>query len=209
MDSPDSIAYYEHNAEAYARRSGTRIDLEPLERFTLLMGSGENAPRFPRVFDAGCGAGRDLKYFLTKGIDARGCDASARLAEMASRHTGAPVQKADLRLLSLAKGELDGIWAHRSLIHLAPDACRRVVASFFAALKPSGVLFLSMDEGEGVREDRADDPAGPARYFHLYRSDDVASLLRQHGFRILEVGKPTRDLDAGGAETIGYLARRI
>lgn len=192
----DSKPYYDHNAEAYARRTLHDLDRDALERFTRLLQPGA------RILDAGCGAGRDLKYFRHQGFEARGCDFSSRLAQIASRESGAPVQVTDLRLLSIPRGELDGIWAHRSLVHLPSDGCRRVMAAFFAALKPSGVLFLSMDEGEGTREDRADDRSGPPRVFHLFSPDDIGSLIRQHGFRILETGR-------GRPPTFGYIARRI
>lgn len=200
----NSLPYYEHNAERYAARTGPSLDIAALEAFISHLSSQLSRPSGASILDAGCGSGRDLRYFLSKGFKAEGVEASSKLAEIARKESGAPVRHSDLLFLSMPKESLDGIWANRSLIHLPNEGWRRVLASFFQCTKRGGTLFLSFDEGIGTRDDRQDDPEGPARTFHLQRADDVASLIRQHGFQVVAQG---HNLQA--PERIGFVARRI
>ena len=89
----------------------------------------------------------------------------------------------DIRFLTLPLESYDGIWAHRSLAELPNVGCQRLFALFFSALKPRGSLFVSTEK---------------------YSEDDFSSLIRQHGFQILSVGRnPER------AEERGFLCQRL
>jgi SAM-dependent methyltransferase len=193
-----TIAYYDHNQKRYFERTHGRLDQAALDEFCSRIPPGGT------VLDAGCGTGRDLRYFNRRGFQAEGFDASAEMVALARTQSGCRVWQADLMLLSLPKESYDAIWSHGVLSHLPAPGCQRATASFFAALKPGGVLFVSIQEGEGSTEDRTDDPSGPARTIHRYRSDDFASLLRQSGFRVLAQGKnPARP------DLLAFIAKRI
>ncbi len=194
----ETLSYYEKNAETYARRSLQKLDLAPLERFCDALSPSS------LILDAGCGAGRDLAYFLSRGHQAEGFDGSERLVEIARKNSGASVWRADYRLLSLQRSKYDGIWAHRSLIHLPAAGCQRALASFFVALRPAGSLFVSIETGAGERADRTDDPSGPARWIYAYDPDDFLSLVRQSGFQPLATGQ-----DPEHPSRLGIFARRL
>lgn len=194
----ETLDYYEHNGPRYQERTALRLDLAALREFCGRLPAGG------RVLDAACGAGRDLRYLKEAGFRAEGFDASPAMVELARRHSGANVWRADMLLLSLPRESYDGIWANRALIHLPPAGCQRVMASFFSALRPGGILFVSIEAGEGELRDRADDPSGPARWIYRYRMEDFASLLRQSGFQPLLVGA-----QVGAPERVGLLSRRI
>jgi predicted TPR repeat methyltransferase len=138
------------------------------------------------------------------GFQAEGFDASERMVAMARAQSGCRVWQADLMLLSLPKESYDAIWSHGVLTHLPASGCQRAMASFFAALQPGGMLFVSITEGEGISEDRMDDPSGPARTIHRYRSDDFASLIRQSGFQVLAQGRTQARPDQ-----LAFIAKRI
>ena len=194
-----SVAYYDHNAEKYAERSWGKLDQAALEEFV------SHLPRGARVLDAGCGAGRDLHYFSGKGLQAEGLDSSERLIQIArTRVPHATVKTGDLLFMNAVRESYDGIWANRSLLHLPPAGCQRVVASFFGMMKRGGILFICMEEGSGETQDRRDDPNGPARTFYRYPKDEVASLIRQNGFRLILEGKSSEY-----PERMGFLAKRI
>ena len=198
MPVNENLAYYEHNASAYAKRTRSRLDRDALQAFShRVLPQG-------RVLDAGCGSGRDLRELIQAGFQAEGVDFSPAMVEIARTYSSAPVACSDLQMLSLKRENLDGIWAHRVLIHLPPPSVQRVMGTFFAALKPGGILFTSIEEGQGTEEDRFDDPNGPARRFYLYPSNEFASLLRQSGFQLLAQGK---NLEA--SRQIGFIARRL
>ncbi len=194
----ETLDYYERNAEPYSARTRRRVDRDALQEFC------RHLPPAARVLDAGCGSGRDLREFLERGFLAEGFDGSARMAALATAHSGVPVRTRNLLLMSEPKEAYDGVWCHRTLLHLPPNGVQRVMNGFFACLKPRGVLFVSMEEGSGVHEDRTDDPSGPARHFHRYPADEVASLLRQSGFQALSQGRTQ-----GTPPTVAWIARRI
>jgi len=201
----ETLAYYSRNALLYAERSWKRIDLGPIKEFVSRLPSGA------RVLDAACGAGRDLSYFANQGFQAEGFDACPELVQYASEKSQSKVWQADLLLLSLPKESYDGIWANRCLIHMNPPGCQRTLASFFAALKPKGILYVSIEVGEPAEgepneiiQDRTDDAQGPARHIFRYRADDFASLIRQSGFQLLAQG---RELESTNKR--GFIARRL
>lgn len=194
----ETLDYYDRNWRQYEERTSSRFDSAALREFCGRLPAGG------RVLDAACGTGRDLRYFLKAGFQAEGFDASQAMVDLARRNSGAKVWQADLLLLSLAREGYDGVWANRALIHLPPAGCQRVMASFFAALRPGGILFVSSEAGEGQIPDRKDDPSGPARWIYRYPADDFASLIRQSGFRLLLIGN-----EVGAVERVGFLASRI
>jgi len=193
-----TIAYYDHNQKRYFERTHGRLDQAALHEFC------SRVPQGGRILDAGCGTGRDLRYFNRLGFQAEGFDASGEMVALARAQSGCRVWQADLMLLSLAKESHDAVWAHGVLSHLPAPGCQRAMASFFATLKTGGMLFVSINEGEGSSEDRTDDPSGPARTIYRYRSDDFASLLRQSGFQVVAQGK-----SATRPELLAYIAKRI
>jgi SAM-dependent methyltransferase len=154
----------------------------------------------PRVLDAGCGWGRELAWMRSRGWDAAGVDLSQQNVEEARRH-GLPVEQKDIRLLTLPKEALDGVFCHRTLSHLTLEETQRVLASFFQSLRPgSGLLFVSWirmaaPAAENSVEDapKSDswleptDPAGPPgpmTRLHAFSESAFLSLLRQSGFTV-------------------------
>ena len=82
-----SIEYYNNKADDFFE-STIDVNMQDLyDRFEEhLMPQGH-------VLDAGCGSGRDTKYFLDKGYVVDAFDASEELVRLASEHTGIEVKK--------------------------------------------------------------------------------------------------------------------
>jgi SAM-dependent methyltransferase len=193
--------YYDHNALRYRERTARDSDRAALTEFARLLKPGA------RVLDAGCGFGRDLATLSALGLAAEGLDRSPSMLELAREQApGARVWLADLRLLSLEKESLDGVWCNGVLSHLDATGCRRALASFFHAIRSQGILFVSLQtaDRETRLEDRRDDPAGPARELFRYPAPEVASLIRQSGFTLLAQGQ-----DLSRPDRVGFLARRL
>jgi SAM-dependent methyltransferase len=155
-----------------------KLDLDAIRAFTSQLAPGA------RILVAGCGTGLDLAYFARLGFKAEGFDPSEENVQTARKNSGCEVWRADPMLLSLARETYDGIWAHGTLIPLPPHGCQRVMGSFFAALKPGGILFVST-EGS-------------------YTRDEFASLVRQSGFGILIEGS-----EAANPKRFAFVARRV
>lgn len=144
-NSDNNMDYYEKNAKAFVE-STCRVDMQPLyQRFLPLL------PERAHILDAGCGSGRDAKYFSECGYQVTAFDASAEIAALAEKEIGQPVEVQRLQDIRY-KNQFDGIWACASLLHVPakelPDVFRRLAR----ALKPNGVIYCSFKYGRGEYE---------------------------------------------------------
>jgi SAM-dependent methyltransferase len=110
-----------------------------------------HVPDGGRILDAGCGSGRDTKYFLEHGYDVDAFDASPAMAHLASEYLGRGVRCMTFDDVDLVD-ELDGVWACSSLLHVPARKMQVTVARLAAALKPQGILYASFKYGAGEWE---------------------------------------------------------
>lgn len=76
-----------------------------------------------RIFlTLGCGAGRDTKYFLSRGYQVDAVDGSEQLCRIASEYTEIKVRQMLFQELD-EKEKYDGIWACASILHLPKNNC--------------------------------------------------------------------------------------
>jgi len=102
-----------------------------------------------KVLDAGCGTGRDLKFFLSHAFDAHGLDASQSMVEHSRTLIGDPRRVRHLMLQDYrdAEGSWDAIWAMASLIHVPRKEIAVVAARLLSSLRPGGLLFANFKSG--------------------------------------------------------------
>ena len=109
------------------------------------------------VLDLGCGPGRDLAYFKSKGLEAVGLDGSKEFVEMARAETDCKVLHQNFMGLDLPEKRFDGIFANASLFHVPSQELPSVLRKLYNTLKPCGVLFCSNPRGdnqEGFQSER-------------------------------------------------------
>lgn len=160
---------------------------------------GENG-RKKLILDAGCGTGRDVKYFLDRGLDIIGIDFSESIIEEAKRRvSNGDFKLMDMRNLGFPDNTFDGIWACASLLHLPKYEVKKVLVDFNRVLKPKGILFVLVREGKG--EKMVEDKYGP-RFFAFYSLMELRELLEKNGFEIVEIfskkdrlGRPFNEID--------------
>lgn len=134
------ISYYNDNAEAFC--AGTRAaDMsETRGRFLRYVQSDG------LILDAGCGSGRDSKYFLEHGYHVIAMDASEEICRLASAYLGQAV--GCRRFEEIAEKEIyDGIWACASLLHVPYVELPETIAKLGKALVDGGVLYASFKYG--------------------------------------------------------------
>lgn len=145
----DTLAYYDQHADAFVERTAN-LSMEHLyEPFLALL------PRGGRILDAGCGSGRDAAEFAKRGYLVTAFDGSSQMAKRASDRTGFEVLTMRFEAVDWQE-EFEGVWASASLLHLPSESLRPAVSRLVQALRPDGVLFVSIKEGEfeGEREER-------------------------------------------------------
>lgn len=145
----NSIGYYDKNSKDFYNRT-INADVQDLYQKFL-----KHVPEQGRILDAGCGVGRDSKFFLSRGYEVLPFDGSLEMVKLTSGLLG----KNALHMLFQDihfSGEFDAVWANASLLHVPYVNLREVIEGFHKALLPSGILFASFKYGTSMRrtEDR-------------------------------------------------------
>ena len=131
------------------------------------------------ILDFGCGAGRDTKYFLSRGYQVDAIDGSEQLCRIASEYTGIKVRQMLFQELD-EKEKYDGIWACASILHLPKKQLHEVLENMYAALKSEGWIYTSFKYGEFEGERNG-------RYFTDFTTDTFKDFIRDmHGLKIEE-----------------------
>jgi len=167
---------YRANAEAF--RDGTR-DHDVSQNIDALLRHIEARPPF-RILDLGCGPGRDLKAFTSRGHAAVGLDGAEPFVRMAREETGCEVLHQDFLNLDLPVEAFDGIFANAVLFHLPSREISQVLRKLHAALRSGGVLFSSNPRGNNQ------EGWSGARYGTWYDWPTWQELLKSAGFIELE-----------------------
>ena len=159
----DSLDYYERYAIPYYEQT---IDLdlsEIMKRFV------ECLPEGAEVLDLGCGSGRDTKALGEYGFYVTPMDGSAKMCELAEIYTDQEVLHLTFEQMDF-KEVFDGIWACASLVHVPGDEMRDIMRKVMEALKPGGVLYFSVYEGDR-------DGVYGGRYYCDYTEAELRRLL--------------------------------
>jgi 2-polyprenyl-3-methyl-5-hydroxy-6-metoxy-1,4-benzoquinol methylase len=159
-----TLAFYESQSERYAR-STAHVDMEALYGPFL-----RELPRGGSILDAGCGSGRDTKAFAERGYRVTAIDASPTLVRRAAAFTEQQCKVLVFQDLAF-RDEYDGIWACASLLHVPKRDVPDVLNRFTQALKPGGVLYISLKEGQGERTEE------DGRFFNYYTADAFREVI--------------------------------
>ena len=159
----DTITYYNQNASAYAKDTFSADCSAIQEKFMSKLASGA------KVFDFGCGTGRDALVFLQNEYDVIATDGSEEMCRIASENTGLTVEQLYFQDLDYQE-EFDGIWACASILHLSYQELTAVLPKMAVALKPGGIIYTSFKYGdfEGIRN---------GRYFCDFTEERFAGLI--------------------------------
>lgn len=137
--------YYEEHADNFFT-STVSVDMFPLyQQFLPLIPNGGS------LLDAGCGSGRDAKYFMEQGYEVTAIDASKALAHLASKHVGIPVHQMHFDEIPW-RNEFDAIWACASLLHVTRARLPSVMRKLLSSLTEAGVMYCSFKYGDSERD---------------------------------------------------------
>jgi SAM-dependent methyltransferase len=140
-------ALYDHIAPAYWVKFG--MDLDPthrqfMEKFLGRLGLQST------ILDAACGAGLYDGMLLEAGHSVLGIDQSDGMLAQAREHY--PQERfPDLRYAKMGLQEMefqaifDGVICMDALEHICPEDWPGILANFHKALKPGGILYITVD----------------------------------------------------------------
>lgn len=192
-----TICYYDEHADSYANRT-QYLDLSALYKpFRAVV------RKWGRILDAGCGVGRDTRYFIEHGYSVVSFDASRGMVHKCQEYPHAFCLNISFDEV-VFKEEFDGVWCCASLIHLKTTRAVEAVKRLTTALKSGGVMFLSVKFGSG--SDTSD-----GRFFQYYDEIAVEELYKSDSrLELLTIwkNKPSDPSDAQQREWLNLLLRR-
>lgn len=168
----DNRDYYDTHAREYIHGT-VDADLSSLyDRFLPHLSPGCT------ILDAGCGSGRDLKYFSSLGFRCTGFDASAEMVKAAGTYSGCPVYQGTFETFD-ARQAYDAIWACASLLHVQRDDMKDVFHRLSEGLTGQGILYCSFKEGADFTKD--------GRSFTCFTADAFARFItKETSFSIVD-----------------------
>ena len=172
-DIDKTLKYYNENAQSFASGTVSVKFTEVQDKFL------EKLNPDAYILDFGCGAGRDTKYFLSRGYQVDAVDGSEQLCRIASEYTEIKVRQMLFQKLD-EKEKYDGIWACASILHLPKKQLRVVLKNMYAALKSKGWIYTYFKYGEFECE-------RIGRYFSDFTTDTFKDFIHDmHGLKIEE-----------------------
>ena len=138
---PDTLQYYNQNADAYNADTQQNDMSAQYHLFLPRVAAGGH------ILDLGCGSGRDSLHFLQQGYQVTAVDGSEALCRIAARRIGQPVQNMLFEEIGW-QNAFDGVWACASLLHCAMDTLPEILQKVADSLKPGGVLYVSFKYGD-------------------------------------------------------------
>ena len=172
-----TIQTYDRSAGQFAERVWGILLERALDAFARRLGPGA------RVLDLGCGPGRDIALLRERGYRVIGLDRSMGMLREARRRVGGSLLCGDMHRLPLSEKSLDGIWLCAALLHLPRNEVTGALEEIRRVLRPNGVLYLSVQQGDG--EGWKESEQG-GRFFYYYQSEELVGLLEAAGYRIQE-----------------------
>ncbi|HAS6450896.1 TPA: methyltransferase domain-containing protein [Vibrio parahaemolyticus] len=163
-----TIRFYNENSDRYYRDTN-HVDMsDSYRRFRSRVVPGG------RILDAGCGVGRDTRYFISKGYKVQSFDLSLKMCEITRRYPFAFCEQMSFKDVDYYE-EYDAIWANASLLHVAPKDMVDVFARLARALKVGGVLFASFKTPKNyVKRD--------SRKFYFHSKAQIEQYIMETGY---------------------------
>ena len=118
-----NIQYYNNNAQEFYSRTINADLSDNYKAFTNYL------PEQAHILDAGCGVGRDTKYFLSQRYQVTAFDGSTEMVKLATKETGIDVLHSTFQDIDF-KESFDGVWAQATLLHVPYNETINVYKKF-------------------------------------------------------------------------------
>ncbi|WP_067462958.1 class I SAM-dependent DNA methyltransferase [Nocardia amamiensis] len=199
---------YDDVAELYAELFRHQLVGQPLDRAMLAAFAELVADSSGPVADLGCGPGRVAAHLATLGVRVFGIDLSSRMIALArAQFPHLSFDQGSLEQLPIGDGELGGIVAWYSLIHLPPDRVPQVLDEFSRVLGDKGHLLLAFQTAD--RPDAVEAFDHKVTRAYRWAPKRLARLLTDAGFTLIArmVREPEPDERFGQAYLLAAKVR--
>lgn len=174
-----TIDYYNQKAEEWVASHGGYEEesywKREIARFHELLPSG-------KVLEIGSGSGKDALALISLGYKYTGTDASQELIKIAQkRNPRANFLCQEVGDLDFPQETFDGFWIAATLLHIPKTRIDKALSRIKKVVKPGGVGFISMKQGEGEKTDQK-----TGRWFAYYSKNEFTEVLERNGFKVVE-----------------------
>jgi 2-polyprenyl-3-methyl-5-hydroxy-6-metoxy-1,4-benzoquinol methylase len=165
----ETLRTYERAAAVYRERTVRRDD-DADDLVALVVA---NAPAGAAVLEVGSGPGHDADRLEALGFAVRRTDAASSFVEL-QRSDGHQIDVLDVRTDDLG-GPYDVVFAQAVLLHIDRAELPGVLARALAAVRPGGLLALTLKEGDG--EEWSSHKVELPRHFTYWRAEPLRAAL--------------------------------
>jgi len=183
--APTATDFYQDHCRDYFTRT---VSVDPAPFLTPLI---SRLNKHATILDVGCGSGRDLLWLINRGFRATGFERSPGLAELARTHAGCDVIVGDFELFDFSCFSVDAVMACGSLVHVPHQQLAGVLTGIMRALAPSGLMYLSLKKGTGIKTDTF------GRTFYLWGTTQLKKLWDDLGLRVLDFSSSRSAINSG------------
>ncbi len=178
-------AYNKHAqylSEYFKRRMDFDRRLEFRKFIEFLEGTGK------KILDLGCGAGDNSVWFKENELDVEAVDLSNEMVKLA-KCKGVDAEVMDIEDLKFEDNSFDGVWAVTSLLHVSKRDIGAVLNKIREIIKPNGIFFMDVKEGEGERFVVDKNDSTTKKFFVFWKQDELIDLVVNNGFELIESWK--------------------
>ncbi|MEI8630876.1 class I SAM-dependent methyltransferase [Vibrio sp. M60_M70] len=195
LSHSSTIDFYNKNSDQYYMQTN-HVDMSnSYRRFRKYVTEG-------RILDAGCGVGRDTRYFISKGYKVQSFDLSEKMCEITNKYQFAFCTEMSFLDVSFYE-EFDGIWANASLLHLNNKELSEALTRLVRATKIGGYLFASFKTKDNfVKQDSRD------FYFHTKEQLNQIIESKKLNIELVEEWKEFKDQDPSKESFESYIWKR-
>jgi len=180
------IKTYNETVEEYVKHEFENPSMEKhYKRFLSLI------PRNSKILDVGCGPGQASKKFADFGNSIIGIDLSEKMIEFAKQKVkNAKFFVMDVENITI-KEKFDAIWAAFILVHIPRQKHPKILKKFNELLKPNGILYLGLIEGEGEKIMPEPYNRKYTQYFVFSQKKEIENNLKNTRFKLLDYSTET------------------
>lgn len=190
------IEGYSQLVATYAERFCDELDGKPYDR-ELLMRFADGVPCAVKTVELGCGPGHVAQFLSELGLEMIGLDlCPGMIDEARRRYPRVEFRVGDMAETGFTDGELGGVVAFYSIIHIERESVAAVFGEMQRILRTGGQVLLAFHRGRGTLEEDnvLDQPV--SLWCTLFEPDEVAAALESVGFAIETVDvRPPYDFE--------------
>lgn len=172
MSKKELLDYYNKNAQLLAKKFGKmgprEDDIKNIFSYT--------SKRNPKVFEIGCGDGRDAEIILKYTNDYLGIDFSEAMIALAKKRLpNASFEVSQINKFPFPDG-CDAIISFASIVHSNKNEAKEIFEKSYHALAENGIFYISTKYGKYSKKIFEDDLG--TREFYYYSKGDLEPLIK-------------------------------